>query len=103
MLAHFTFSLTSCVAPLNPYQAQHVVMFYNFPQQALLKKLGRNPLGIPPLIKWETLISTKVDPLWKSLVIQTEWQTVHYASTMLHPSPLNSIHLPPSHHNHFFF
>jgi hypothetical protein len=40
------------------------------------------------LIKWETLISTKVDPMWKSLMIQTEWQTIRYAS----------IHLPPCHH-----
>jgi hypothetical protein len=31
--AHFTFCSTSCVAPFNPYQSQHVVMFYNFPQQ----------------------------------------------------------------------
>jgi hypothetical protein len=32
-LAHFTCSSTSCVAPLNPYQSQHVLMFYNFPEQ----------------------------------------------------------------------
>jgi hypothetical protein len=33
MLAHFTSSFTSCVAPLNPYQSQHVMTFYNFPEQ----------------------------------------------------------------------
>jgi hypothetical protein len=33
-LAHFTFSFTLCdVAPLNPYQSQHVVMFYNSIEQ----------------------------------------------------------------------
>jgi hypothetical protein len=32
-LAHFTSSSTSCVAPLNLYQSQHVLMFYNFPRQ----------------------------------------------------------------------
>jgi hypothetical protein len=33
MLAHFNSSFASCVDPLNLYQSQHVVTFYNFPQQ----------------------------------------------------------------------
>ncbi len=33
MFAHFTFSFTSCIAPLNPDQSQHVVTFYNFLEQ----------------------------------------------------------------------
>jgi hypothetical protein len=33
MLAHFTSSFSSCVIPLNLYQSQHVVTFYNFREQ----------------------------------------------------------------------
>jgi hypothetical protein len=33
MLAHFTSSSVSCATPLNPYQLEDVVTFYNFQEQ----------------------------------------------------------------------
>ncbi len=50
MLTHFTSSSNSCVAPLNPYESQHVLQFLNMRTTILDNSFSRD--------RWKTFTSS---------------------------------------------